>query len=112
MIRAIRDGTRDPSALASCRDGRCKASAETIAQALEGNYRPEHLFALEHAVALYDAYQDRVAVCDERIEAALAELTPSQPPGEPVPAPRHRTRQPNAVNCVSVRRTTGLPPVA
>ncbi len=98
IISAILDGTRDPQVLASDRDGRCKASVETIAQALEGNDRPEHLFALEQAVALYDAYQERVAACDRRIEAALAQLTPLEPPAAPLPAPRHKTRQPNAVN--------------
>ncbi|WP_373510271.1 IS110 family transposase [Thiocapsa sp.] len=97
IIRAILDGTRDPQVLASDRDGRCKASVETIAQALEGNYRPEHLFALEQAVALYDAYQERVVACDRRIEAARAQLAPPEPPAEPLPAPRHKTRQPNAL---------------
>ncbi|UHD18813.1 IS110 family RNA-guided transposase [Thiocapsa bogorovii] len=97
IIRAILDGTRDPQVLASYRDGRCKASVETIAQALEGNYRPEHLFALEQAVALYDAYQERVVACDRRIEAALAQLAPPEPPAEPLSAPRHKTRQPNAL---------------
>jgi len=98
IIRAILDGTRDPLMLANYRDARCKASVETIAQALEGNYRAEHLFALEQAVALYDAYQERVAACDQRIEAALACLTPPESPADPLPAPRHKTRQPNAVN--------------
>ncbi len=92
-IRAILDGTRDPQVLASDRGGRCKASVETIAQALEGNDRPEHLFALEQAVALHDADQERVVACDRRIEAALAQLAPA----EPLPAPRHKTRQPNAL---------------
>ena len=32
---------------------------ETIEQALTGNYREEHLFALEQALALYDVYQRR-----------------------------------------------------
>lgn len=97
IIRAILNGTRDPQVLSSYRDGRCKASVETIAQALEGNDRPEHLFALEQAVALYDAYQERVVACDRRIEAALAQLAPPEPPAEPLPAPRHKTRQPNAL---------------
>jgi transposase len=52
IIRAILDGTREPRVLAEFRDVRCKASAETIAQALEGNDRPEHLFALSQAVTL------------------------------------------------------------
>jgi len=98
IIRAILDGTRDPLMLASYRDARCKASVETIAQALEGNYRTEHLFALEQAVALYDAYQERIAACDERIEAALACLTPPDSPTDPLPEPRHKNRQPNGVN--------------
>lgn len=97
IIRAILDGTRDPHVLASYRDGRCKASVETIAQALEGNYRPEHLFAIEQAVALYDPHHERVVVCDRRIEAALAQLAPPEPPAEPLPASRHKTRQPNAL---------------
>jgi hypothetical protein len=52
IVRAILQGERDPAVLASYRDRRCKASAETIAQALRGDYRPEHLFALGQAVAL------------------------------------------------------------
>jgi transposase len=98
IIRAILAGTRDPQELARYRDARCKASLETIACALEGNYRPAHLFALEQAVALDDAYQERVAACDQRIEVALAQLTPPAPPAEPLPAPRHKTRQPNALH--------------
>lgn len=46
IIRAILDGVQDPVTLAAYRVARCKASVETIAQALEGNYRAEHLFAL------------------------------------------------------------------
>ena len=98
IIRAILDGTREPSVLAELRDVRCKASAETIAHALEGNYRPEHLFALGQAVALYDTYQQHVAECDQRLEALLGRLRTPESPATPLPAPRHRTRQPNALN--------------
>ena len=97
IIRAILDGTREPMVLAELRDVRCKASAETIAQALEGNYRPEHLFALGQAVALYDTYQRHVAECDQHLEALLARLRAPEPPATPLPSPRHRTRQPNAL---------------
>lgn len=98
IIRAILDGVHDPVALAGYRDARCKASVETIAQALEGNYRPEHLFALSQAVALYDTYQRHVSECDQHIEALLAQLRAPEPPEDPLPAPRHQTRQPNALN--------------
>lgn len=42
ILDAILTGERDPQVLAELRDGRVKASAETIAQALVGDYRREH----------------------------------------------------------------------
>ena len=51
IIRAIVAGERDPAVLALLRDTRCHADAETIQKALVGHYRPEHLFALEQALA-------------------------------------------------------------
>lgn len=98
ILRAILDGERDPLVLAELRDVRCKASVETIAKALKGNYRPEHLFALEQSVRLYDTYQKQVLECDGRIESTLRRLSSPTPPAEPLPAPRHRTKQPNALN--------------
>ena len=97
IVRAIAAGTRDPEELARHRDARCRASAETVREALVGNYRPEHVFALQQALDLYDAYQRQVARCDERIEEVLGRLCAGAPPPEgPLPPPRHRTRQPNA----------------
>src|ERR1700745_1514074 len=59
IIRAILAGERDPAVLARLRDSRCHASGETIEKALTGNYRAEHLFALEQALALYETYQQK-----------------------------------------------------
>jgi hypothetical protein len=98
IIRAVLAGERDPAALAALRNQRVKASEETVRQALVGNDREEHVFALLQAVELYDAYQAKVAACDVRIEAALKEIEAAcPPPASPIPAPRHRTRQPNAL---------------
>ena len=74
IIRAIVGGERDPAALAMMRDARCHASVETIGKALTGNYRAEHLFALEQALALYDVYQEKASACDIAIEAVLDAL--------------------------------------
>lgn len=71
IIRAILGGERDPRRLAALRDGRCKNDAATIAKALQGDWREEHLFALQQAVELVDAYQAKIAACDERILAHL-----------------------------------------
>lgn len=71
MIRAILSGQRDPAVLASMRDPKCKNSEETIAKALMGNYRDEHLFALQQAVDLFEMYQTKITECDEKIAAEL-----------------------------------------
>src|ERR1700712_2691627 len=99
IIRAILAGERDPEALAGLRHYSCHFSAETIAKALTGSYRAEHLFALEQALALYDAYHEKASACDARIEAVLKELCIGRGPGSvPLPASRrHRTVQTNAL---------------
>ena len=54
IIRAIVAGNHAPEQLAAFRDRRCHASEDTIREALIGNYRPEHVFALRQALELYD----------------------------------------------------------
>lgn len=99
IIRAIVAGERDAGRLAAMRDTRCKSSVEIIRSALVGNYQPEHVFALEQALAMYDAYQVQLDVCDQQIAQSLMRLSQQKPtPSEPLPKPRHRTRQPNALN--------------
>ena len=99
IIRAIIGGQRDPQVLATMRDVRCKASTETVRAALVGNYQPEHLFCLGQALALYDFYQARVEECDAQIERTLADLNADRSsPVAPLPKPRHKARQPNAVS--------------
>jgi len=61
IIRAILAGERDPEVLACLRHYSCHSSAETIAKGLTGSYRTEHLFALEQALALYDAYHEKAS---------------------------------------------------
>lgn len=95
IIRAILAGERDPAVLAGYRDRHCKASTETIVQALIGHYRPEHLFALGQVVALYDTYQRHMVDCDREIEALLTRLQAPSPPAEPLPKARRRGRQSN-----------------
>ncbi len=71
IIRAIIGGERDPQKLSELRDYRIKADHETIAAALEGHWRDEHLFELAQAVQLYEFYHNRITECDGRIEAQL-----------------------------------------
>jgi transposase len=85
IIRAIVAGQRDPQQLAALRDPRCKKSAQEIAKALTGNYRAEHLFALQQALALYDFYTAQLAACDAEIERQFANLKPVSEDLPPLP---------------------------
>jgi transposase len=99
IIRAIVAGERDAATLAQMRDVRCKASSETLCSALQGNYQPEHVFALTQALQLYDFYQARVDECDIEIERSLSALNQGRStPEAPLPQARHQTRLPNALN--------------
>ena len=97
IIRAIVAGERDPKVLASHRERGCHATVETMCQALVGNYREEHVFALTQALELYDVYQTKVTACDKQIQAILTRLKQNAaPPANKLLPTRRRTRQPNA----------------
>jgi transposase len=91
IIRAIMQGERDPQALAKLRDHRCKESTATIARALQGTWQPEHLFALQQSLALYDYYHEQIRDCDRVIEDHLKGMAlPEVPPLEPTRRVRRR----------------------
>ena len=64
IIDAILAGERDPLKLARLRDGRIKASEETIVKSLVGDYRREHLFTLRQSLAAWRHYQSLMQECD------------------------------------------------
>ncbi|MFT3766137.1 MAG: IS110 family transposase [Minicystis sp.] len=90
ILRAIVAGERDPEVLATHRDVRCKASVDTIREALTGNYRPEHVFALRQALELYDAYQAKLKDCDAEIERSVRALPKHDEGASPAQPPRSR----------------------
>jgi transposase len=94
ILDAILAGERDPQGLAGHRDRRIKASRETVAKALVGDYRPEHLFTLRQALASYRHYQGLIAECDREIQALLAtvesRVDPLGLPLPPAPTPRRK----------------------
>lgn len=93
IIRAIMTGERNPKILAQYRDPRCKNSLATIESALTGNYRAEHLFALQQALELYDFYQAKIAACDTEIEKKLAEFSINPLFDEPSSAPLKQNKK-------------------
>jgi transposase len=98
IIEAILGGERDPAKLAALRDAKCKNDAATIAKALEGTWRPEHLFALRQAYDLYQFHHRQIAECDAMLEAELARL-PGRAGGRPFTEKRRRCgRKANDLN--------------
>lgn len=85
IIRAILDGERDRLKLAALKQRQIKSDVATIAKALEGDYRPEHLFVLQQALALYDYFQQKIAECDEQILKAMQTLEKDAPASPPAP---------------------------
>jgi transposase len=74
IIAAILEGERDPVKLAALAHASVRASQQTIAKALVGDYRAEHLFVLRQAYELYHTYEGRINACDEQIVREMASL--------------------------------------
>jgi hypothetical protein len=71
IITAILAGERDPQTLACFRHPQCAKDAAEIACALEGTWRPEHLFELKQAYERFQHYQQQVSECDQQLAQEL-----------------------------------------
>jgi len=99
ILDAILAGERDPDALARHRDRRVKASRETIAKALVGDYRAEHLFTLRQSLDSYRHYRRLIDACDAEVQALLTAFASAIDPAlHPLPraTTSHRKPQGNA----------------
>jgi transposase len=97
IIGAILEGERDPVKLAQLRDERCQHSEEQIALALEGTWRPEHLFELRQAYELYQFHHRQITECDQQVEAELANFPNRAGEKTHSVKPRKRGRKSNDV---------------
>ena len=97
IIGAILEGERDPVKLAQLRDKRCQSSEDQIALALQGTWRPEHLFELRQAYELYQFHHRQITECDQQIEAELANFPNRAGAKTHTVKPRKRRRKSNDV---------------
>jgi transposase len=74
ILQAILAGERDAVVLAQMKHPLVQSSQDTIAQALTGDWRAEHLFTLRQAVELYEVYQQKIEACDQEIEKYMQSL--------------------------------------
>lgn len=100
ILRAIVAGERNAVRLACFRDPHCKSSQETIAKALSGNWKDEHLFALKQSLELYDFYTQQIAACDTQIQQQFSVMKPRWHPSSddlPIaPTPKRRRKHKNS----------------
>jgi transposase len=86
MVQAILQGERDPAVLLGlCAPQIQKHKAQRLRAALEGTWKPEHLFALRQAHELWQFYQQKIAECDQALETVLRALAGPEDPAAPVP---------------------------
>jgi transposase len=74
IVQAILEGERGPVALAKLKDHRIKASRDTIARSLRGDWRQEHLFTLRQSFETWSHYQRQIQECAEQVQRGLQNL--------------------------------------
>jgi transposase len=74
ILEAIIAGQRDPKQLAALCGSRIKASRETVAKSLHGNWDEAPLFALKVALETYRFSQIKIQDCDSCIQHHLAQF--------------------------------------
>lgn len=99
IIQAILQGTRDPKALADLSVGGCRKNIDVIAKALEGNFRKEHLFALEQAHEAYEFFHRQIRECEKAIEMILLSMQRELPPSLPSSGDERNPISPSSKKC-------------
>jgi len=74
IVRAILQGERDPKTLADLSVGSCRKNIELIKKAMEGNFRKEHIFALDQAYEAYEFFHKQIRSCEKAIEEILSSM--------------------------------------
>ena len=96
IIGAILSGERDAEKLAGLAHSRVKADKATIAKALTGFWRADHLFELQQHWELYHTYRTQLKSCDAQIDVLLQTRVVQTGQAEHVYEPKKKRRQKNA----------------
>lgn len=91
IISAILEGERDAHKLAALADPRVKADKETIAKALTGFWRDNHLFELKQHYEMYQFYQKQIKECDDKMDNLLQTQVETTGQAELVYEPKKKT---------------------
>lgn len=105
MVRALVEGERDPARLAAlCDEQILRHKREPLLKALEGNWKPEHLFALKIALENWDFCQKQIQACEDQMAPLIAAMAGSRPMPELGPSKELRN---NAAKIPQLREQVG-----
>ena len=101
----VAGGGQTPGELVQLRNVQCsKSTPEEMVAALQGDWRPEHLFVLRQSLETYRHLLEQMRGCDLAVQEALTEvilpveeepgeLAPPNPPASPKPRQKKRFHQ-------------------
>lgn len=95
ILQAILAGERNPQRLAKLRNEKCRNDEATIALALQGNWREDHLFELKQAMDAYQFYLEKLAEVDQKIETHLKTFE-DKSQGKPLSRPTAKKKRASA----------------
>lgn len=81
MLEAMIAGVDDPAELAALADGRVKATAEELREALTGRFTDHHGFLTRVHLDLIDSYTAQIGLLEQRIQACFASGDDGDGPG-------------------------------
>jgi len=71
IIESILSGEREPESFIQYVDPRIKAEKATILKSLDGNWRDEQVFLLGENYELHKMIENRITICETKIESVL-----------------------------------------
>jgi len=100
MLRALVDGTTDPTVLADLARGRLRKKLPLLQRALQGRFRPHHAFLIEQIFA-------KVDFLDETLDRLTAEIDRRVAPFEPMLAALDTIPGVDRIGAISIVAETG-----
>ena len=98
LVRAIVGGERRAAVLVEKCDAQVlEKKRAALLKALEGNWEPEHLFALKLALDAWDFYQQQIGACDAQLRELLGVQAGDKPKADLGPKKELRHNAPKAM---------------
>lgn len=107
VLNAIVNGERNAEPLAAlCEDSILKKKRNEVLASLKGNFKKEHIFSLEQAIAAYNFYQQQISKCDKQIQTLLEQFTDGTPIPSDIKKPKPIRHNPPKIDDLHTKLVT------